>query len=118
MVANISVSFSVRPGACCAAIVQQLLDQALAMAVVLLTLSAVEHAAAAEPCNPAIDGTYCATQMPARRSNETLKSARITPLPSLGSDLSYSNDQPATFGAIVISGGRKCAGLFMREKCN
>lgn len=118
MEAKITASIPEWRSAYRAAIVQPPSNCALAIVVALLALSAVEFAVAAEPCNPAIDGTYCATQMPARRSNDTLKSVTITPMPSLGSDLSYANDRPATFGAIVISGGRKCAGLFMREKCN
>ena len=116
--ASIVATNPVHPDVHRAPIAQQRLDWALAVAFGLLTISAIELATAAEPCNPAIDGTYCATQMPARRYNETLKSVTITPSPSLGSDLSYSNDQPVTFGAIVIGSGRRCGALFLRERCN
>ena len=72
---------------------------------------------AQQRCNPAIDGTYCDTQMPAKRYDQPSRSSSTTPMSSLGGDLSYSHEQPAAFGAIVIGGGRRCV-LVMRERCN
>jgi hypothetical protein len=69
----------------------------------------------AQPCNPAIDGTYCAEQMSRRPS-----SAVTTSNPNLGGDffsIVREND-PATFGAITFSGGSRCIGLLRRSSCN
>ncbi|MGB6662872.1 MAG: DUF3551 domain-containing protein [Xanthobacteraceae bacterium] len=65
------------------------------------------------PCNPLIDGTYCASaNIPA--------GARSMPrIQSLSSDLGIGGgDPPATLGAITFSGsGATCIGLFRRVSC-
>lgn len=71
----------------------------------------------AQPCNPAIDGTYCAEQMGKRPSGTVMTSK---PNQSLGGDffsIVREND-PATFGAITFSGGSRCIGLLRRSNCN
>jgi hypothetical protein len=72
-----------------------------------------------QPCNPAIDGTYCATQT--RRSPTLSTPPTISaPAMSLGASLSSGPyDQPATLGAITFSGdGSRCIGLLRRVNCN
>jgi hypothetical protein len=82
--------------------------------------STADTQTATRPCNPVIDGTYCATAA----SNTT------TPIQSLASDLSGGSDppgainiagggyQPATLGAINFGGfGANCIGLFRQRSC-
>lgn len=71
----------------------------------------------AQPCNPAIDGTYCAEQMGKRPSGPATASRSN---PSLGRDafsIVRDND-PATFGAITFGGGTRCIGILRRSSCN
>ena len=73
----------------------------------------------AEPCNPAIDGTHCAKQPPARL-DLSLPPTDFDPIQSLGNDLSITQqrDAPATLGAITFhSDGTRCIGLFRRSTC-
>lgn len=71
-----------------------------------------------QPCDPLIDGTYCATQG-GRLNNGTASSpARMGSIQSLSGDLSLGQDQPATFGGISFSGSSVCFGLLRRENCN
>jgi hypothetical protein len=59
------------------------------------------------PCNPLIDGTYCASAA----------AAGIAPVQSLSSDLAIGNP-PATLGAINFSGnGSTCIGLLRWGSC-
>jgi hypothetical protein len=73
----------------------------------------------AQPCNPAIDGTYCATQT-YKRPEVSTSSVRIMPTGSLGESLSAGQyDQPGKLGAITFSGdGSRCIGLLRRVNCN
>jgi hypothetical protein len=85
---------------------------------VMLTVmsSAVGHA---EPCNPAIDGTYCATaNIRPDTSARTMSSTSIQ-VNDLGASLSsMSYDRPATIGAITFSGdGSRCIGILRRINC-
>jgi hypothetical protein len=68
------------------------------------------------PCNPVIDGTYCASQ---GGSPVTAQSpAGVAPMQSLSSDLAMGGDPPATLGAISFSGaGSGCIGLLRRMAC-
>ena len=73
----------------------------------------------AQPCNPAVDGTYCVTQTN-RRSDVSTPPTRVMSTGGLGGSLSYGQyDQPATLGAITFSGdGSRCIGLLRRVNCN
>ena len=87
----------------------------LLMALIIVTILRAESIA--QPCNPAIDGTYCAEQM-GRRPSGAITTSK--PNPSLGGDffsIVREND-PATFGAITFSGGSRCIGLLRRSNCN
>jgi hypothetical protein len=61
-----------------------------------------------QPCNPVIDGTYCASAGDSSAST----------MQSLSSDLAIRGDDAATFGGITFSGsGSACIGLFRRIDC-
>jgi hypothetical protein len=73
---------------------------------------------AAEPCNPVIDGTYCATQG-GRAGRGSSSSVNMGSIQSLSGDLSLGQDSPATFAGISFnSGSTTCIGLFRRASCN
>ncbi len=74
----------------------------------------------AEPCNPIIDGTYCATQMPKGRAAQ-LSSKDMNPIRSIGGDFgsNTSQDQPGTLGSISLrGGGDRCFGTIVRGRCS
>jgi hypothetical protein len=72
----------------------------------------------AQPCNPVIDGTYCAT-LPRSRSDISTAPTRIRPIQNIGEDFTTERDQPATLGAITFGGnGTRCIGLLRRGSCN
>lgn len=71
-----------------------------------------------QPCDPLIDGTYCATQG-GRLSRTAPSQISMAPIQSLGGDLSLGQTQPGTLGAITFnSGGTICIGLLRRGACN
>jgi hypothetical protein len=92
----------------------------LIVAAALAALTA-SPAAAQQPCNPVIDGTYCAENMSrspgnnSRRVNDLSASA----VRSIGSDLAVGfSDTPASLGTITFRGtGERCAGLLFRSSC-
>jgi len=71
----------------------------------------------AQPCNPVIDGTYCASQM--RTPAASAQTVEIAPIQSLSRDLSIGGTSPATLGAITFGGnGTTCIGILRRGACN
>jgi hypothetical protein len=72
----------------------------------------------AQTCNPAIDGTYCATQPIRKPSVSTVPNSKFMPIQSLARDISPGQDQPGTFGAITFRGSERCIGLLRRGACN
>ena len=72
----------------------------------------------AEPCNPVIDGTYCATQMTRRSDRSTSSGGYFPPIQRIAPDIGPWTDQPATLGALTFRGGETCIGLFRRGACN
>ena len=93
---------------------------ALAIAAVASSLMLHPPTAAQQPCNPVIDGTYCATQMPRMRMSEPSR-LQLQPIQDLGSALSTSSigqDTPGTLGGISFRGGSTCIGLLRRGACN
>lgn len=77
------------------------------------------RAASTEPCNPIIDGTYCATQMPQGRTSQS-PSRGMAPVRSLGNDFNWSTsqDSPGTLGSISFrGGGSRCVGSLIRSRC-
>jgi hypothetical protein len=75
-----------------------------------------QQSSGAQPCNPVIDGTYCASA----GGNAAVVSQSSSGMPamqSLSSDLGIGGDTAATLGGINISGGSTCIGLFRRMSC-
>lgn len=71
-----------------------------------------------EPCNPVIDGTYCAEQMPRGRAT-TPSAPIISPMSDFGRSISGDPSSPGTLGGFSIrSGGTSCIGLLRRGACN
>jgi len=103
--------------------VEAVVSRIALVAILLITLGAPGNT---QPCNPAIDGTYCATQPYSKPGiktlppgSTTLRSGYAPPIQNLGGDLSPESDQPATLGAISFSGdGSRCIGLLRRGSCN
>jgi hypothetical protein len=73
-------------------------------------------AAVAEPCNPAIHGTYCATDM-RKLDSVGRPTVSLPPIQNFGMDV-MGRDQPGTLGAITSQGGKQCIGLLRRARCN
>jgi hypothetical protein len=87
---------------------------ALAFLLSLLPLSAAQQ----QPCNPVIDGTYCATQMP-RAGTSTQSRISMSPIQDIGSAISLGSNSPGTLGGISFrSGGTSCIGLLRRGNCS
>lgn len=91
----------------------------IAIALVSISMVASASAAYGEPCNPVVDGTYCATQMTNSRAQPSGSAYRFQPIDGLGGSLlSGSYDQPATLGAITFNAdGSRCIGLLRRASC-
>ena len=76
----------------------------------------------AQPCNPVIDGTYCASQPDPGLISDSgsganpFSGARIDLGPSPTQPGLY--DTPATLGAVTFGGGTSCIGLLRRARCN
>jgi hypothetical protein len=92
--------------------------------VVLPVILAIAHVvpaaaqpATAQPCNPMIDGTYCAEHM-SKKPRTTTSDHRWTPIQSIAGDLKPEQDKPATFGAITFGGGQRCVAFFRQHGCN
>ena len=81
-------------------------------------LSVLGTSALAEPCNPVIDGTYCATQTIRRDNSSASSGIRLSPMQGIARDIGPWSDQPATLGAITFRGSETCIGLFRRGICN
>jgi hypothetical protein len=75
----------------------------------------------AQPCNPVIDGTYCATQTDRRQNNSIATSAPMR-FDGLGSSLSPppGANEPGMLGTITFNNdGKSCLGGLLRGvRCN
>ena len=88
-----------------------------AVLVLLVAPLLPTRAIADQPCNPAIDGTYCATQM--RGGSGVGGSSGGAPqIQSLSNDLSIGSNPTATFGALTFSSSGTCIGILRRGACN
>ncbi len=93
--------------------------KALLLATAMLAGTLADAAAADEPCNPIIDGTYCATNMPKNRgdvrSSTGMKPledySRLVPSAAVGGT-------PGTLIGIGNQGNRTCFGLLRRSTCD
>jgi hypothetical protein len=89
-----------------------------AAALVCLLLLLPFATAQQQPCNPVIDGTYCATQMPRART-ATQSAPMINPIRDLGRSITGEPTSPGTLGGISFrSGGTTCIGLLRRGNCS
>jgi hypothetical protein len=90
------------------------------IAVAAAVLATAPHAStiAQQPCNPVIDGTYCATQMPRGSTWSPQSGPMMNPISDLGRSISGEPTSPATLGGITIRGGQTCIGLLRRGACN
>jgi hypothetical protein len=96
------------------------LEWRIAAPAALIMAMSYTSTVAQQPCNPVIDGTYCATQMP-RTSAPTQSRVQMQPIQEIGSAMSISSigqDTPGTFGGISFRGGSTCIGLLRRGACN
>ena len=84
----------------------------------ILAVTSITSASAQQPCNPIIDGTYCATQMPRKPSASAVQDSRFAPMQGISSDFAGERDQPGTLGAISFRGAERCIGLLRRSACN
>lgn len=99
------------------------LTAALMSGALLVALAVLPHAGivlAQQPCNPIVDGTYCATQGGKPRTSSGGGSANsLPPIGSIADDLFPGDDRPGTLGAITFQGyGTRCIGLMRQSKCN
>jgi len=76
-------------------------------------------AKAQQPCNPIVDGTYCATQMPKNVSSSS-SSSGLRPIqgPSQLVPSSSVGGSPATLVGISFQGNGRCVGLLRRSACD
>jgi hypothetical protein len=90
-----------------------------AAVLALLLLAPSAPSTAQQPCNPVIDGTYCATQ-PGRSGASPGSSTRFHPIGGIAGDiLADEQSQPATLGAITFQGNAsRCIGLLRRSNCS
>jgi hypothetical protein len=88
------------------------------IAVVFVTILA--GGAAAQTCNPVIDGTYCKENM--QRASDGSATSGVSQMPgtSFGNPFSTTPQTgPAMLGAITFNGdGSRCLGLLRRYGCN
>lgn len=75
-----------------------------------------QQSSGSQPCNPVVDGTYCASAG-GDAAVISQSSPAMPPIQSISSDLGIGGDPPATLGGINISGGSTCIGLFRRMSC-
>jgi hypothetical protein len=90
---------------------------AQASAALALSLALHTPAAAQQPCNPVIDGTYCATQMPRSPAPSASSRVQMRPIEDIGSSIAISSNSPATLGSISFGRGTDCIGLLRRGAC-
>src|SRR6187399_512652 len=81
-----------------------------------LALLIAPAALAQLPCNPAIDGTYCASagiqKQPDRPSTGSTRDFGFSAISGAG-----FYEQPATLGAITFGSSGRCIGLIRRVNC-
>jgi|JAHE01.1.fsa_nt_gi hypothetical protein len=83
-------------------------------------LLAGTDAVSEEPCNPMLEGTYCATQMPKKRDTSSGTSDRLRPLSDMSGMVPSSSvgGPPATLFGLSFQGSSSCVGLLRRSACN
>ena len=87
------------------------------MTFVALLTGALAAPAAAQSCNPVIDGTYCETAN-IRRPNASPSTNKLAPMQGIARDIGPWTDQPGTLGGITFRGNQTCIGLMRRGACS
>ena len=84
-----------------------------------LVLCIATDAMCDEPCNPILEGTYCATQMPKKRDTSGT-SDRLQPISDASRTVPSSSvsGPPATLFGVSFQGSSSCVGLLRRSACN
>jgi hypothetical protein len=106
------------------ALMQHLKQSRMAVTIsrlAIVTIAALMHVTPglAQRCNPAVDGTHCATLPPVKLDLSIPPPTEFGRMQSLGNDLAPSRDQPGTLGAITFRrDGTQCIGLLRRSNCN
>lgn len=90
----------------------------LVLGVTLSVASFPGQTVAEEPCNPIIDGTYCATNMPKHRA-PVAPARGMTPLGDYSRLVPSAvvGGTPGTLIGIGVQGDRTCFGLLRRSTC-
>jgi len=93
------------------------------MAIMLLTAGCLTlgGTAHAEPCNPIVDGTYFATQMPKNTGLTSTSSSRMKAIEDMTRVVpsgSVGNSQPGTLVDISFQSKGRCFGLLRRSVCD
>jgi hypothetical protein len=102
---RISIAFALRP---------------TRMSIAVVAVIACGSPTTAQPCNPVIDGTYCAEQMPKRSKARAASrpATNMRPIQPIGRSSSPRQESPATFGGISFSNtGERCVGFMRRGSC-
>jgi hypothetical protein len=94
--------------------------KALPLTAAFLAASLTGAAAADEPCNPIIDGTYCATNMPKKSGQVRSSSSSMTELEDYSRLVPSAavGGTPGTLIGIGTRGERTCFGLLRRSACD
>lgn len=88
------------------------------MPLAIILLLAASATAMAQPCNPVLDGTYCAEEAN-RMSNLSISPTRLAPIRNMADDIAIGSDLPGTLGALTFRGnGTRCIGLLRRGRCD
>ena len=90
-----------------------------ALLAFIMLAGSLTATAAEEPCNPIIDGTYCATNMPKNRGY-VRPSGGMTPLEDYSRLVPSAavGGTPGTLIGIGTQGKRTCFGLLRRSACD
>ncbi len=70
----------------------------------------------AEPCNPVIDGTYCASLPKRSQTPSSPTPVQLQPIQSIARDV-LGDSQTATLGRITFQGAATCIGTIRRAAC-
>lgn len=94
-------------------------SKATLSALVMVVGLCASIAAADEPCNPIIDGTYCATNM-SRTRNSTKSSSGMKPLEDYSRLVPSASvgGAPGTLFGLSMQGSSTCLGLLRRSICD
>ena len=91
----------------------------IACSIAAATLSPDVPFAATAPCNPVIDGTYCAEQpIRPREPRPNAPYHTVAPIQTIGNAISPNQDQPGTLAGITFGKTQSaCMGLLRRGNC-